>query len=179
MQCRKILTNLKTKLIENLMSATAFNNMLGSFFDDLLSEFPDNKDIKEASEKPRTRATMDRFMKYTGPRVQYLSEKNSAFFSEKNKFMHEIGVCDIWKSKQLSQQSRMAIWGHIQNLHMIGTSIAMLPPQMLAMVEATAEKFAKEAGADGGEMTEAKLMSSMQKMMADVMKNMGNPSDLD
>jgi len=50
---------------------------------------------------------------------------------------------------------------------------------MLAMVEATAEKFAKEAGADGGEMTEAKLMSSMQKMMADVMKNMGNPSDLD
>ena len=159
------------------MSATAFNNMLGSSFDDLLTEFPDNKVIKEASEKPRTRETMDRFMRYTGPRVQYLSERNSAFFSEKNKFMKDIGVCDVWKSKTLSQQSRMAIWGHIQNLHMIGTSIAMLPPQMLAMVEATAEKFAKEATTDGGEMTEAKLMSSVQKMMADVMKNMGPALD--
>jgi hypothetical protein len=153
------------------MSATAFNNMLGSFFDDLLSEFPDNKVIKEASEKPRTRLMMDRFMKYTGPRVHFLSSRNSAFFSEKN----EIGVCDIWKT-ELSQPTRDAIWGHIQNLHMIGTSIAMLPPQMLAMVESTAEKFAKEAISDGGEMSEAKLMSSIQKMMGDLMKNMGGPS---
>lgn len=156
------------------MSATAFNNLLGSFFDDLLSEFPDNKVIKEASEKPRTRLMMDRFMKYTGPRVHFLSSRNSAFFSEKNKFMNEIGLSELWKT-ELTQPTRDAIWGHIQNLHMIGTSIAMLPPQMLAMVESTAEKFAKEATSEGGEMSEAKLMSSIQRMMGDLMKNMGGP----
>ena len=154
---------------------SAFNNMLGSFFDDLLSEFPDNKVIKEASEKPRTRLTMDRFMKYTSPRVHLLTSHSSAFFSEKNKFMHEIGLCDLWKT-ELTQPTRDAIWGHIQNLHMIGTSIAMLPPQMLAMVESTAEKFANEATTGGGDMTDAKLMSSIQTMMGDLMKNMGGPS---
>ena len=157
------------------MSVTAFNNMLGSFFDDLLTEFPDNKVIKEASEKPRTRLMMDRFMKYTSPRVHFLSSRNSVFFSEKNKFMNEIGLCELWK-QDLTPQTRNAIWGHIQNLHMIGTSIAMLPPQMLSLVESTAEKYAKEAMTDGGEMSEAKLMSSIQKMMGDLMKNMGGPS---
>ena len=53
-------------------------------------------------------------------------------------------------------------------------SMAMIPPEMLAMVEQTADKFAKEA-TEGGDMSEEKLMASMQKMMSSLMagKNLG------
>ena len=156
-----------------MASNAAFNNMLGAFYDDLLAVFPDNKVIEEASKKPRTRLTMDRFMKYTGSRAHLLSARDPSFFSEKNKFMKEIGVCDIWS--ELSDNNKEAVWGHIQNMYMLGTSISMLPPQMLAMVEGTAEKFAKEV-TEGGQLDEAKLMSSMQKMMAQMMGSMGPPS---
>jgi hypothetical protein len=155
-----------------MASNAAFNNMLGGFYDDLLAVFPDNKVIQEASKKPRTRLTMDRFMKYTGSRSHLLSSRDPSFFSEKNKFMKEIGVCDVWN--ELSDKNKEAVWGHIQNMYMLGTSISMLPPQMLAMVEGTAEKFAKEV-TEGGEFDEAKLMSSMQKMMAQMMTTMGSP----
>ena len=145
----------------------AFNNMLGAFYDDLLAVFPDNKVIKAASEKPRTRATMDRFMKYASSRSHLLTANDSSFFSEKNKFMNEIGVVDIWES--LSEGNKKAIWSHIQNMYMLGTSISMLPPEMLAMVEGTAEKFAKEMG----DMDDDQMMSSIQKMMGQMMGQMG------
>ena len=153
------------------MSGSAFNNMLSSFFDDLLSEFPDNEVIKEASKKPKTRLTMDRFLKYTGARMHLLSARDDSFFSDKNKFMKEIGVCDLWKT-ELSKGTRDAIWGHIQNLQMIASSISMLPPQMLSMIESTADSVAKEAEA-GGELTQEKLMSSMQSMMTKMMAELG------
>jgi len=156
-----------------MASNAAFNNMLGAFYDDLIAVFPDNAVIQEASKKPRTRLTMDRFMKYTGSRAHLLSSRDPSFFSEKNKFMKEVGVCDIWG--ELSDNNKEAVWGHIQNMYMLGTSISMLPPQMLAMVEGTAEKFAKEV-TEGGQLDEAKLMSSMQKMMAQMMGGMGPAS---
>lgn len=165
------ITNIKTLMASN----AAFNNMLGSFYDDLIAVFPDNKVIMAASKKPRTKSTMDRFMKYTGSRAHLLTARDESFFSEKNKFMNEIGVVSIWGS--LSDTNKAAIWSHVQNMYMLGTSITMLPPEMLAMVEGTAEKFAKEI-TDGGELNEAQLMSSMQKMMAQMMGQMGKPGGL-
>jgi len=150
-----------------MASNSAFNNMLGSFYDDLLAVFPDNKVIKDASVKPRTKSVMDRFMKYTGSRAHLLNVKDPSFFSEKNKFMKDIGVVDVWET--LSDTNKAAVWSHVQNLYMLGTSISMLPPEMLAMVEGTAEKFAKEMAEGGGELDEAKLMSSVQKMMSQMM----------
>jgi hypothetical protein len=153
-----------------MASNSAFNNMLGSFYDDLLAVYPDNKVIKAASEKPRTKAVMDRFMKSTSSRAHLLNERNPGFFSEKNKFMKDIGVSDVWGA--MSENNKNAVWSHVQNMYMLGTSISMLPPEMLAMVEGTAEKFAKEM-TEGGELDEAKLMSSMQKMMAQMLQGNG------
>jgi hypothetical protein len=146
------------------MSNEAFGNMMKGFFDDLLTEFPDNEVIKEASQKVVTRKTMERFLRYTGARLHLLSAKSDAFFSEKNKFMNEIGLCDLWKT-ELRKSTRDAIWAHVQNMHMLASSISMLPPDMLNVIESTANSMAKEAESDGGEMTQEKLMGMMTKMM--------------
>lgn len=153
-----------------MTSNSAFNNMLDSFYNDLLAVYPDNEVIKEASKKPRTKAVMDRFMKYTGARGHLLNSRDPAFFSEKNKFMKEIGVVDLWP--EMTDNNKSAVWSHIQNMYMLGTSISMLPPEMLAMVEGTAQKFAKEIE-DGGQLDETKLMSSVQKMMSQMMQGKG------
>lgn len=153
-----------------MTSNSAFNNMLDSFYNDLLAVYPDNEVIKAASKKPRTKAVMDRFMKSTGARANLLTSRDPSFFSEKNKFMKEIGVVNLWP--KMTENNKNAVWAHVQNLYMLGTSISMLPPEMLAMVEGTAQKFAKEIE-DGGQMDEAKLMSSVQKMMSQMLQGNG------
>jgi hypothetical protein len=153
-----------------MASNSAFNNMLDSFYNDLLAVYPDNEVIKASSKKPRTKAVMDRFMKYTGSRAHLLTARDAAFFSEKNKFMKDAGVVDLWPA--MTENNKVAVWSHVQNMYMLGTSISMLPPEMLAMVEGTAQKFAKEIE-DGGDFDETKLMSSVQKMMSQMMQGKG------
>ena len=153
-----------------MASNSAFNNMLGSFYDDLLAVFPDNEMFKAASKKPRTKAVMDRFMKYTASRAHLLTARDPSFFSENNKFMKDIGLVGAWPS--MTENNKNAVWSHIQNMYMLGTSISMLPPEMLAMVEGTAQKFAKEIE-DSGELDETKLMSSVQKMMSQMLQGKG------
>jgi hypothetical protein len=89
--------------------------------------------------------------------------------------MVDNGVFEVINDSKVSEKTVDAIWNYVNNMYMLGMSMAMIPPEMLAMVEQTADKFAKEATEGGGEMTEEKLMSSMQKMMAGLMsgKNLG------
>lgn len=150
-----------------MTSVKAFADIYCQFLDDLLGVYPDNEKAKAARAAPITRTTMDRFMKYAGSRSGHISTKSKAFFDPKNKFMVENGVFDVVKSNP-SETTLNAIWNYVSNMYMLGMTMSMLPPEMLAMVENTADKFAKEAVADG-EMNEEKLMASMQKMMASMM----------
>lgn len=158
-----------------MSSVRAFENIYQQFLDDLLSAYPDNAKATAARAAPVTRETLDRFMKYAQPRSGYLTQrKKKGFFDPKNRFMVDNGVFDVMSKPEVSEQTVAAVWNYVNNMYMIGMSMAMIPPEMLAMVEQTADKFAKEA-TEGGEMSEDKLMASMQKMMASLMsgKNLG------
>jgi len=158
-----------------MSSVRAFENIYYQFLDDLLTAYPENVKAKAAREAPVSRGTLDRFMKYAQPRSGYLTQrKKKGFFDPKNRFMVDNGVFDVMSKPDVSEQTAAAVWNYVNNMYMIGMSMAMIPPEMLAMVEQTADKFAKEA-TEGGEMSEEKLMASMQKMMAGLMsgKNLG------
>lgn len=151
-----------------MASANAFGQMYSQFLGELSEAFPDNQAITAAKEKGFTSSTIDRFMKYTSPRVNHMNARNSAFFSKKNKFADEIGLCDIWESPDMSEQTRGAIWSYYGNLYMLAMTMSMLPPQMLSMIESTAEECAKNIQ-DKGEITQENLMSSMNDMISKLM----------
>lgn len=147
-----------------MASSNAFLEMLRQFLDELCETFPENETIKAAKQKTYTRSTIDRFMKYTTPRATLMTQRDPAFFSKKNKFADEIGLCDIWTSEDVSDQTRNAIWSYYSNLYMLAMTISMLPPEMLSMIEATAEKCAKNVQ-EGGQLDEKALMSSVSEIM--------------
>ena len=152
-----------------MSSVRAFENIYYQFLDDLLTAYPENAKAKAGREAPVSRGTLDRFMKYAQPRSGYLTQrKKKGFFDPKNRFMVDNGVFDVMSKPDVSEQTAAAVWNYVNNMYMIGMSMAMIPPEMLAMVEQTADKFAKEA-TEGGDMSEEKLMASMQKMMSSLM----------
>ena len=53
-----------------MASANAFGQMYSQFLGELSEAFPDNQAITAAKEKGFTSTTIDRFMKYTSPRVE-------------------------------------------------------------------------------------------------------------
>ena len=68
----------------------------------------------------------------------------------------------------MSEQTRGAIWSYYGNLYMLAMTMSMLPPQMLSMIESTAEECAKNIQ-DKGEITQENLMSSMNDMISKLM----------
>lgn len=138
--------------------------MFKSFLDDLSTAFPDETIFAETKAKIDGPNMHDRFYKYTAPRIQELMNKDSGFFSDRNKFMKEIGVQKVWRTN-LSEETRSKIWAHIQNMWSMSTMMNMLPPGMLSMIESTADQAAKDIQ-EGGELTEEVLMKSMQGMLS-------------
>ena len=151
-----------------MASVNAFGQMYCQFINELSVAFPDNPTITAAKEKGFTNKTIERFMKYTSPRSNQMNTRSDAFFSKKNKFADEIGICDIWSSTDMSEQTRNAIWSYYVNLYMLGMTMSMIPPQMLSMIESTAEECAKNIQ-DKGEITQENLMSSMNDMLSKLM----------
>lgn len=147
----------------------AFNDMLGRFYDELLTVFPDDAALLAAKSKPRTRLTLERFMKQTAARAHHLTAKNDAFFTEKNKFMKEIGLCDLWK--KCTPELKEKIWAYLSNLYMLGTSVQMIPPQMMSVIENAAENCSKDVMTADGQLDQDKLMESVNSMMAQILKS--------
>ena len=148
-----------------MASSNAFLEMFRQFLGELRDTFPENETVKAANEASYSRSTIDRFMKYTSARATLMSQRDPAFFSKKNKFADEIGLCDIWARDDVSDQTRNAIWSYYSNLYMLAMTISMLPPEMLSMIEATAEKCAKNAQ-ETGQLDEKALMSSVTDLMS-------------
>jgi hypothetical protein len=151
-----------------MASVNAFGQMYSQFLGELSDAFPDNQTIKAAKERGFKSTTIDRFMKYTSPRTNQMNTRSAAFFSKKNKFADEIGLCEIWDSPDMTEQTRNAIWSYYGNLYMLAMTMSMLPPQMLSMIESTAEECAKNIQ-DKGEITQENLMSSMNDMLGKLM----------
>lgn len=148
---------------------SAFNEMLGRFYDEMLVVFPDNQALNAAKSKPRTRLTLERFMKQTAARAHHLTAKNDAFFTEKNKFMKEIGMCEVWS--KCTPEVKEKVWAYLSNLYMLGTSVQMIPPQMMSVIENAAESCSKDVMTEDGQLDQDKLMQSVNSMMSQILKS--------
>lgn len=150
------------------MAVNAFNDMLRQFLDDLAGVFPEETVFGETKAKVEGPEWLERFQRSTQPRQAELMNKDSGFFSDRNRFMKEIGVQKIWKRKDISEDTRGKIWAYIQNLNAMCMMMSMLPPEMMTMVEEAADKCAQDVQ-NGAELNEQTIMSSMGPLLAKLM----------
>jgi hypothetical protein len=150
------------------MAVNAFNDMLRQFLDDLAGVFPEETVFLETKAKVDGSEWMERFQKSTSLRQAELMNKDSGFFSDRNRFMKEIGIQKIWRRKDISEDTRGKIWAYIQNLNAMCMMMSMLPPEMMSMVEEAADKCAQDVQ-NGAELNEQTIMASMGPLLAKMM----------
>jgi len=125
-----------------MSSLDAFNELYSDFIRDLESAFPDDDSVKtfktefETARQASVRGPLDHFM---GLDVKGLTTRDPAFISN-------LTFGPVWEGA--SEQTKQAIWNHLNGMYMIGMTLSMFPPETLSAIEAAARKCAESGAFD-------------------------------
>ncbi len=158
-----------------MTSVSAWNDMMDQFIVELQKTFPEEKSIKkyhtsfDLLRKSNPRKCVDAYMAEVGPYQEKIMAKDESFFldgSSKSEFLNEINIKKYW-TPELSQNTKDAIWQYLQTLYILGTTISIIPPDAMNMIEDVASKCANniEKGGQIDEKALTGLFSSLSGML--------------
>ncbi|MAJ01684.1 MAG: hypothetical protein CMA10_04690 [Euryarchaeota archaeon] len=157
------------------MAATigAWTGLLGQFLDELCETFDDVPQIHAArtafngTRLAQPRALLDSYMQQMKPLASRVARKDESLVtdgtlaSELKTVFEGVKLAQLWS--EIDENTRDAIWRYLQSLNDLGTTITMLPPELLESVEVVAK-----ATASGGmqSLDPATIGAALAKDMA-------------
>ena len=136
-----------------MSSLDAFNELYSDFVSDLERAFPDDESVKSfkaefvAAREASARGPLEAFMKLD---AKGLTTRDPAFIKQ-------MTFGPVWEGA--SDQTKQAIWNHLNGIYMIGMTLSMFPPETLGAIEAAAKKCAESGAFDPS--TLSSLMAGM------------------
>ena len=155
-----------------MTSVTAWNDMMEQFITELERTFPEEKAILKYKtsfdllRKSNPRKCVDGYMANITPLQAKVMAKDESLLMEDNSVLADLNIRKHW-TPELSQNTKDAIWQYLQTLYILGTTITMIPPEALGMIEDVAQKCATNIQ-ENGKMDESSLtglFSSLGNML--------------
>lgn len=158
-----------------MASYQAFNSMMEEFLNELVQTFPEEKSLKievtkfQTLRKANSKKIVEGFMNAIGPYQNDIQNKNETLMTNNNiDFLKKINIKKWW-TKDLSDNTKDAIWSYLQTLVMLGTTITSIPADMLKTIESVAEQCASSMDGDSsGTPNMGALFSGLQSMMGNL-----------
>jgi hypothetical protein len=146
----------------------SFNGLLRDFVAEMSQTFPESTELSEYATKLETvcvkypEKPMKSFVKALGPHAEMVTSKNPALFSEG---VHILGgfCLDALASEDVSDQTREAVWQYLGTLYLLGSTIASIPPDLMAGIESVAQDLA--AKVSSGEVKMEDMFAQMTQTM--------------
>ena len=161
-----------------MTSVSAWNEMMEQFLSEMEKTFPEEKAVKkyknsfELLKKSNPRKCVDAYMSGVSKYQEKIMSKDESFFVDNtDSLIAEMNIKKHWTS-DLSEKTKDAIWQYLQTLFILGTTITMIPPDALGMIEEVAQKCAGSIQ-ESGQMDEKALtglFSSLGTMMGQAEK---------
>lgn len=155
-----------------MTSVNAFNTLFQQFLDELSKVFPTEKKISiYAKQFPvlcsaNPRKAMEVFMDTFGAHSSKIQDRDESLIESVPVLFGAIDIKTIWASA--SQTTKDAIWKYLQNLMFLSTTINLIPPDMMNMIENVAQSCADKI--QTGQLDPTSLLS----MLPQVMQSLGN-----
>ena len=125
-----------------MSSLDAFNELYADFISDLESAFPDNDSVLAfKGEFALARETSVR-----GPLESFMKLDAKGLTARDPAFIEQMTFWPVWAGA--SDQTKQAIWNHLNGIYMIGMTLSMFPPETLGAIEAAAKKCAESGAFD-------------------------------
>ena len=158
-----------------MASYQAFNSMMEEFINELIETLPEEKALKIESTKFQTlrkansKKVVEGFMNAIGPYQNDIQNKNEKLMTGNDiEFLNKLNIKKWW-TKDLSNNTKDAIWSYLQTLVMLGTTITSIPADMLKTIESVAEQCASSMDGDSsGVPNMGALFSGLQSMMGNI-----------
>ena len=159
-----------------MASYQAFNSMMQDFLNELIATFPEEKTLKVENTKFQTlkkanpRKIVETFMVAVTEYTEAISNKDeSILFNENIEFLKKLNIKHWW-TKDLSQNTKDAIWQYLNTLIMLGTTITSIPSDMLKQIENVAEQCASQMDGNSTEPNMNNIFSGLQSIMGNMNK---------
>lgn len=151
-----------------MASTKAFNSVVQSFISELANLYGDSepKIITYAESFPIIAESspdvpLEMFMSNYGPYTDMISSKDETLFDIVPMLFNTINVKTLWLTT--TEENKEAIWKYLQTLSLLGTTIRMIPTDMLSTIENVAFDCAKQF--ESGKIDPSSLMSVVPKLL--------------
>lgn len=152
-----------------MTSLKTFLGLLDEFVNELIETFPNEKKLKTYQIKLETlkttnpRMVLDKFMEAIQPCFQKIVNKDeSLILNEEHELIKEMNLKQLWESKNVTPNTKEAIWAHLNTLCVFGSTINQIPSGMLKNIEEIAEQCASSMGND---VDNSNLLMGMQNLL--------------
>lgn len=131
-----------------MTTVSMFNHMLATFVDELILTFPEERALRTFKDELQLMTTVspgaaaDMFMAALGPHVDLIMNKNPALFEQDIGLGEHLDLHKIWHAPEITDETRNAIWQHVQTLFLFASTLKFTPPEMLQSVEQAAHHMA-------------------------------------
>lgn len=158
-----------------MASYQAFNSMMEEFLSELAETFPEEKALKleitkfHTLRKANSKKIVEGFMSAISPYQNDIQSKNEEIMHRDDiEFLKKMNIKKWW-NKDLSTNTKDAIWSYLQTLIMLGTTITSIPSDMLKTIESVAEQCASSMDSNSnGAPNMGSLFSGLQSMMGNM-----------
>lgn len=157
-----------------MTTLTTFLNLLDEFLNELNDTFPEEltKKLKsfrtkiDAMKKSNPRKVLELFMANAQECSRYIVNKDENLLNENYEFINNLGLKQMWTSERCTQNTKDAIWSHLNTLFVFGSTITAIPSDLLSNIEKVAEQCA--SGFENNSNSQDMLMG-MQQLLANQM----------
>ena len=102
-------------------------------------------------------------MEKVKPQSEYIINKNPEMFELNTGIVKDLKLKELWSSG-ISDTTKDAIWSHLNTLYVFGSTLSILPPNMMSSIEALAQQCAQNMDSD--QISDPmELMKGMQNML--------------
>lgn len=156
-----------------MSSLSTFINMFEQFVNELVDTFPEHKPFQsykmkfEIIKKSNPKQLLNVFMEHVSPYQMDISNKNEQIIIEnKVKFLEDIDFNLVWDSDECNENTKTAIWAHLNTLLFFGGTINSIPDDLMGNIEKLAQQYATQMQGNEqmNDMDPSMLIQNMQTM---------------
>lgn len=146
-----------------MTTISAFNTLFKTFVTELAETFPEQQRLKAFANgfddlvAANARKIMEVFVATLAPHSDLVMTKNPKLFDQPLDIGVDISA--LWKSPDVSENTREAVWQYIHSLFLLGTTCMHVPPELLSTIESVAQTCASRM--QDGDTVDMSSMASM------------------
>ena len=156
-----------------MSSLSTFVSMFEQFVNELCDTFPEHKQFQtykvkfEIMKKANPKQLLKIFMDNVKPWQSDLNAKDENMILEnKVKFLSDIEFSKVWVSDECNENTKNAIWAHLNTLLFFGGTISSIPEDLMGNIEKLAQQYATQMQGNEqlNDMDPSMLIQNMQTM---------------